>query len=74
MTSPAAEMITVPYGEHGSTTLSDCGLDFTNAFFLSPGEELNLACVEAMRPVFVLPDDALPEAPTPSDDLFDMGS
>ena len=56
-----ARMITFPNLGHGATRKSACSRDITNAFFMYPEREFNDDCVETLRPVFVLPDDELPE-------------
>ncbi|MBF9058450.1 alpha/beta fold hydrolase [Rhodobacterales bacterium HKCCSP123] len=56
-----AQMVTFPSSAHGATRDTNCARDITNAFFMYPEEELNLSCVDDLRPVFVLPDDPLPE-------------
>lgn len=58
-----AVMVTYPMSVHGASVQSQCAKDITYAFFMYPDEELNLNCVETMKPTFVLPDEALPEAP-----------
>lgn len=57
-----ARMLTFPQSVHGATMDSQCAMDVTNAFFMYPDAELNAACIEGMRPVFVLPDEELPPA------------
>ena len=56
-----SRMITFPNLGHGATRKSPCSRDITSAFFMYPEAELNLSCVETLRPVFVLPGDDLPE-------------
>jgi len=55
-----ARMVTFPNLGHGATRKTACSRDITNAFFMYPEAELNLACIEALHPVFVLPEDELP--------------
>ncbi len=55
-----AETITFPQSGHASTMLSQCAKDITNFFITYPDAKLNLNCIETMKPVFVLPGDALP--------------
>jgi pimeloyl-ACP methyl ester carboxylesterase len=55
-----ARMVTFPNLGHGATRKTACSRDITNAFFMYPEAELNLACIETLRPVFVLPEDELP--------------
>jgi len=59
-----AQLVIVPMTEHGSTRYSKCAKDIAHSFFLNPAGELKTACVDAFRADFVLPDDALPAAPT----------
>jgi len=61
-TLPNAQLVIVPMTEHGSTRYSKCTQDIAHSFFLNPEGDLQTSCVEAFRPVFVLPDDALPTA------------
>ena len=56
-----AKMVTFPNLGHGATRKTPCSRDITNAFCMYPEAELNLGCVETLRPRFVLPDDELPE-------------
>jgi pimeloyl-ACP methyl ester carboxylesterase len=56
-------IVTVPMAPHGTTGDSKCAQDIAHTFFLYPDAELNTSCVETFRPVFVLPDDALPQIP-----------
>ena len=56
-----ARMVTFPNSGHGATRKSDCARDIANAFFMYPEDEFSDACVETLRPVFVMPDDELPE-------------
>lgn len=58
-----AKLVAIPYGGHGASKDTACGRALTNAFVLSPNVELNLSCVEELRTVFILPDDALPALP-----------
>ena len=55
-----ARILTVPMAGHGTTGESKCAQDIAHTFFLYPDAELDTSCVEAFRPVFVLPGDALP--------------
>jgi pimeloyl-ACP methyl ester carboxylesterase len=55
-----ARILTVPMAGHGTTGESKCAQDMAHTFFLYPDAELDISCVEAFRPVFVLPGDALP--------------
>lgn len=55
-----ARMVTVPMAGHGATGKSKCAADIASTFFLYPEAELDISCIEAFRPVFVLPGDALP--------------
>ncbi|OSQ42685.1 hypothetical protein MGEO_20335 [Marivita geojedonensis] len=56
-----ARMVTFPNSNHGATRETQCARDITSAFFMYPEEELNLDCVDGLRPVFVIPGDELPE-------------
>ncbi len=58
-----AEMITFPMSVHGASVRSDCAQDITYAFFTYPDAKPNTACVEALKPTYVLPDDELPPPP-----------
>ena len=64
-TLPNAKMITFPLTGHAASILSECAEDIVNAFVLDPAADLNLTCLEAMRPEFVLPDAELPTPPEP---------
>ena len=55
-----ARMVTFPNLGHGATRKTACSRDITNAFFMYPEAELDLACIETLRPVFVMPEDELP--------------
>lgn len=55
-----AETITFPQSGHASTMLSQCAKDIAGFFITYPDAALNLDCIETMKPVFVLPGDALP--------------
>jgi hypothetical protein len=55
-----ATMITFPMSVHGASVQSSCARDVTLAFFTYPEEQLNLACIDTLRPDFALPGDALP--------------
>jgi pimeloyl-ACP methyl ester carboxylesterase len=55
-----ARMITVPLTDHGTTRYSQCAKDIAHTFFLYPDSELDTSCVEAFRPLFILPDAPLP--------------
>jgi pimeloyl-ACP methyl ester carboxylesterase len=55
-----AHMVTVPMAGHGATGKSKCAADIAATFFLYPEAELDISCIEAFRPVFVLPGDTLP--------------
>lgn len=57
-----ARLLSFPQSEHGATLDSECATDLTNAFFTYPDTEPNAACIESLRPVFVSPDEPLPEA------------
>jgi hypothetical protein len=57
-----AGTLSVPMAGHGTTGESKCAQDIAHTFFLYPDAELDTSCVEAFRPVFVLPGDALPAA------------
>jgi len=54
-----AEFVTYPFAHHGASAITDCGKVVTKAFFDDPQAELDLSCVEDIRPVFVLPGDDL---------------
>ncbi len=56
-----ARMVTFPNSNHGATRETQCARDITNAFFTYPERELNLSCVDDLRPVFVMPGDELPK-------------
>ena len=58
-----AQILTVPMAGHGTTGYSKCAKDIAHTFFLYPDAELDTSCVEAFRPVFVLPGDDLPPIP-----------
>jgi pimeloyl-ACP methyl ester carboxylesterase len=58
-----ARILTVPMAGHGTTGESKCAQDIAHTFFLYPDAELDTSCVEAFRPVFVLPGDDLPQIP-----------
>lgn len=58
-----ARLVTFPQSGHGATMDSQCAMDITSAFFMYPDAELNVSCIETLRPVFVLPDDELPAPP-----------
>lgn len=58
-------MITFPLAGHAASILSQCAEDIVTAFVLDPDADLNLTCLEAMRPEFVLPDAVLPTPPEP---------
>ncbi len=55
-----ATVVEIPMAGHTSGLLTPCGQALVHAFVLSPGVAPNLACVEAARPVFVMPDESLP--------------
>lgn len=59
-----AQLVLVPMTEHGSTRYSKCAKDIAHSFFLNPESKLKTTCVEAFRPVFVLPDATLPPVAT----------
>lgn len=58
-----ARILTVPMAGHGTTGESKCAQDIAHTFFLYPEAEVDISCVEAFRPVFVLPGDDLPAIP-----------
>lgn len=66
-TLPNAKMITFPLQGHAATILSQCAEDIVSAYVLNPDTALNLSCLEAMRPDYVLPDAELPALPEPLD-------
>ncbi|MWD26255.1 alpha/beta fold hydrolase [Aquicoccus sp. SCR17] len=55
-----ATVVTIPMAGHTSGLLTPCGNAVVQAFILSPDFEVTLSCINDARPVFVLPDDALP--------------
>ena len=55
-----AELVIFPFAPHAASVKSDCGKPLIKAYFDEPEAEPDLSCVEETRPVFVLPDDALP--------------
>ncbi len=61
---PNSKLLFVPMTAHGVTRFSKCTKDIAVAFFLYPDAELNTSCVDAFKPVFVLPGDELPEMPS----------
>ena len=62
-TLPNSKLLFVPMTGHGVTRYSKCVKDIANVFFLYPDAELNTSCVDAFKPVFVLPGDELPVVP-----------
>jgi len=62
-TLPNSKLLFVPMTSHGVTRYSKCVKDIANVFFLYPDAELNTSCVDAFKPVFVLPGDELPVVP-----------
>ncbi|WP_135506619.1 alpha/beta fold hydrolase [Roseovarius aestuariivivens] len=56
-----ATLVEIPMASHVPGLFTECGQSLVHAFILSPDVEPNLACVEAARPTFVMPDDELPE-------------
>jgi pimeloyl-ACP methyl ester carboxylesterase len=54
---PGAQLVTIPMLDHGATAKSACGQDIVRFFFTYPDQEVNDDCIEALKPVFVLPDD-----------------
>lgn len=55
-----AVMVTFPLSPHGASVQSECGKGITRAFFNDPQAELDLTCIEEMRPIFVLNGNDLP--------------
>ncbi len=53
---PNSQLVTVPMYAHGATALSECGQDIVRYFFTYPEQEVNTACIEDLKPRFVLPD------------------
>jgi pimeloyl-ACP methyl ester carboxylesterase len=58
-TLPNAQVVIFPNAGHGASLYSDCGLDMNDRFILDPAAELDLSCVDALTPTFVLPDAPL---------------
>ena len=58
-TLPNAQVVIFPNAGHGASLYSDCGLDMNARFILGPEAELDLGCVDALTPTFVLPDAPL---------------
>lgn len=56
-----ATLVEIPMAGHTPGLFTDCGRALVHAFILSPEVAPNPACIEAARPSFVLPDDALPQ-------------
>lgn len=55
-TLPHAQLVIFPNAGHGASLYSDCGLDMNDRFILDPSAELDLSCVDALTPEFVLPE------------------
>ena len=55
-----AIMVTYPQSPHGASVQTACAQGVTAAFFDDPRGEMDLACVDALRPAFAQPNDALP--------------
>ncbi len=54
-----ARTIVFPNSGHGASLFSDCGRDINAKFILDPTAEIDISCVEKLRPKFVMPDDPL---------------
>lgn len=57
------ETVLFPGSGHGAVRYTDCARDIANAFVMYPEAKFDRSCVEKLRPVFVLPDEKLPEIP-----------
>jgi pimeloyl-ACP methyl ester carboxylesterase len=54
---PNAQAVGFPEAGHGAIVFSKCAKDIGVAFIERPGEPVNAACTEALRPLFVLPPE-----------------
>jgi len=59
---PNSQLVTVPMYAHGATAMSECGQDIVRYFFTYPEQAVNTACIEDLKPRFVLPDEEQDEA------------
>ena len=50
-----ARSVVFPETGHGALAFSDCALDLGVAFIETPAAELDVSCVDDLKPVFVLP-------------------
>ena len=53
-------VVTIPMAGHVAGLMTECGKALVQAFILSPEDPLNRSCIDAARPVFVMPGAPLP--------------
>lgn len=54
---PNAQLVTIPMYDHGATAKSECGQDIVRYFFTYPEQKVSTACIEDLKPRYILPDD-----------------
>jgi pimeloyl-ACP methyl ester carboxylesterase/LysM repeat protein len=54
---PNAQLVTIPMYGHGATAKSECGQDIVRYFFTYPEHKVNTACIDDLKPRFVLPGE-----------------
>ena len=50
----------IPEAGHGTIIYQSCARDIAAAFTNDPGAELDVSCIDTLKPKFILPDDPLP--------------